>query len=249
MPFVADSHKQKLEGRNYQAARVITGAPKGSPLTQTCAEAGIPALERVSDEEAALLYHKYSNLDPGHYLNNLTTTRPHRQRLRSRGESGRRQDWRTSAQSRLSHAEEEGINIKEAVKKQRDAIDQKNYDEKTDETTFHRRATGGCMLTTNVNRSREEEVLLMNLRLNRASFLQQVAHRHQREDSPICIYCETEEEDAEHFLLRCEAWEDTRTRHLGAQPVLTALQDAPEAVLAFCKGTGRWPAAIDPRHQ
>ena len=85
---------------------------------------------------------------------------------------------------------------------------------------LHRRATGGEALPPDPTRSRQHDVLLRHLRLNRAPFLRATIHRWGKVDTPTCPHCNEEPEDTEHFLLRCPRWAALRAEVFGPSPTL-----------------------------
>ena len=236
--FLSKTHLSKLEVCNNKAARLITGAPRGSAAVQTCAEAGLPPLTQVIQEEAATLLHKYQRLPEDHYLHRLGLGE-RRPRLKSKGEDGMRPDWRGTARKRLDRI---GPNqdVREQLKQQREELRTEHYNQVTPETNFHRRATKGIPLPHDTNRTREDEITLHQLRLNRFPYLQQTLHRFGKADSPNCLECNEEvEETSEHFLLQCPRWTEERHQHLGHEPTELQLQDAPANILSFLQSTGR----------
>ena len=71
------------------------------------------------------------------------------------------------------------------------------------QNSFHPRCTNGKMLNRAVDRSRSEEVALSRMRVNRAPFLRQVAHKFGRVNSDLCPNCELAPETSEHYLFLC----------------------------------------------
>ena len=96
--FLADSWAEKLESANYQAARVITGIPRGPPIHPTCMEAGLPPIRVLAEHEGALLLHKIKSLQEDHHLRKIAAQHS-RPRLRSRGHTQFRPDWRSQGDS------------------------------------------------------------------------------------------------------------------------------------------------------
>ena len=234
--FTSQTNRDKLESLNYQVARIITGAPKGSNAVATCREAQLPPILHVAEEESARLFNKIGNLDPSHYLAHMTTDAP-RRRLKAHGTGDFRPCFRTTAKNRLNDIN--STDVKEALKDEREPRFLEHYLLKTDPESIHRRATGGEFLESATGRTRTEETTLHRLRLNRHVPLKATKFRHGITEDPSCEHCGTEEEeDTEHFLLYCPRWEAERKTYLGEQPDLKLLQTAPENVLKFVQKTG-----------
>ena len=69
---------------------------------------------------------------------------------------------------------------------------------------IHRKSCGGETLPTNYpGRTRKRDILLSQLRLNRAPFLKQTLHRWGQEAAPTCPHCQENDKDTEHFLMLC----------------------------------------------
>ena len=78
----------------------------------------------------------------------------------------------------------------------------------------------GLALEHSTNRSREEEVLLHRLRVNRCNNLAKTEHLFGRIESSQCRQCNSEEvEDTEHFILKCDKWNEERMLTLGSNPL------------------------------
>ena len=245
--FLGDTAAAKLESENYQAARCIVGAPRSAPALQTRREAGIPSLRIVAEGEGAMLLDKFKRLHPNHHLSDLAVPKG-RPRLKSRGESDFRQDWRTASSSRLSMVPEgaDAATTRHTLRNDNDRLDHLEYKKRVSESHFHRRATTGVKLAHSSSRSRDEEVQLHQLRLNRAPWLQSTAHRFGKAVSNTCTLCNLSEEDSEHFITACPAWANERAQCLGWSLSVADLQRNPEGITRFIKQTGR---ATLPSHQ
>ena len=239
--FLAETQMKKLETCNNRAARIITGLPRDSPVGPTRMEADLPPLREVIEEEAAVLYTRHCRLRDDHYLKTLAKKNI-RPRLKSRGENNTRPDWRRTARNRLGDLPD-NEDPRSRLWRERERRKWERYNETTEEDHFHRRATDGCHLEHDSQRTRAEEVLLMSLRVNRAHELQQTKYRYGRAESPICPFCSSgEEESAEHYLLYCETWADIREETIGNQPGPDVLQDATKNTLDYARRTGRFAA-------
>ena len=241
--FLADSHIRRLESCNYNAARTIIGAPSGSPAAPTCSEAELIPIEQVIQEEATLLFNKYTRFPESHFLHDLTKPVATRPRLKSRGESSFRKDWRQTASRRIAEIPR-GSSVRAQIIQDREDRARATYFSHTPADSWHRRCTNGQSLPVWTTRTREEEVALHRLRLNRATHLQHFRHRIGKEDSPICTNCDLQQEEtAEHYLLTCPRWTKERLDCLGAVPDPSILQNAPESVVSFIRRTGMINAA------
>ena len=194
-----------------------------------------------------MLLDKIKRLPPNHHLSDLAVPKG-RPRLKSRGESNFRRDWRTASSSRLSMVPEgaDTATTRHTIRNDNDRLDHLEYQKRVSENHFHRRATEGVKLAHSSSRSRDEEVQLHQLRLNRAPWLQSTAHRFGRADSNLCTMCNLDEEDSEHFITACPAWAKQRAQCLGLSPSVADLQRDPEGITRFIKQTGR---ASLPSHQ
>ena len=106
---------------------------------------------------------------------------------------------------------------------------------------INRRATNGQTLAFNAHRTRDEEVQLHQLRLNRAQWLQATAHRFGRSDSSVCPPLQLSDEDTAHYFTACQAWREERDECSGPQQVTVAvLLEAPEAIIQFLRRTGKY---------
>ena len=225
--FLSTAQTEKLETCNNQAARVIVGAPKGSPSVQTCAEAEINSLTQDGEDKAAKLLDKCRKAPEGHPLRELAFKEGKR-RLRARGDSGWRTDWRSRAQDRLNKCQP-GREIREDINIQREVRRFEEYNKHVPPDHPHRRMTSGKPLLANAKRSRAEEVNLHCLRLNRAPFLQATKARHGRAESATCPHCGVEDETTEHWLLRCPKWK-TQRKKIGITDDPKQIQNEPEKV-------------------
>ena len=128
-----------------------------------------------------------------------------------------RPDWRRTVRKRLDiigpHQD-----VRVQLKQQREELKTKHYNQVTPGINFHRRATMGIPLPHDTNRTREDEITLHQLRLNRFPNLQQTLHRFGKADSPNCLECNEVEKTSEHFLLHCPRWTEERHQHLGHEP-------------------------------
>ena len=88
----------------------------------------------------------------------------------------------------------------------------REYDAAVPEGNLHRRL-GGEPLALDGRRSREADVAVFRLRANRAPFLKSTLVKWGREEDSTCPHCDIEEEDTEHFLLRCPKWQQLRQKH------------------------------------
>ena len=234
--FTPQTNRNKLESLNYQVARKITGAPKGSNAAATCREAQLPPIFPVAEEESARLFNKIENLDSSHYLAHMTTDAP-RRRLKAHGTGGFRPCFRTTAKNRLNDIN--STDVKEALKDEREPRFLEHYLLRTDPESIHRRATGGEFLESVTGRTRTEKTTLHRLQLNRHLPLHSTKHRHGNTEDTSCEHRGTEdEEDTEHFLLYFPRWEAERKTYLGEHPDFKLLQTAPENVLKFVRKTG-----------
>ena len=230
--FLSDSASAKLKCENYNAA-MCDGAPRGAPAAPTRREAGLPNLHTVAEGEGALLFHKFNDLHPAPHLSTLTTP-VGRPRLKFRGKSEFRQDWRSVSSRRLSRLPED---VNEAalwhgIRDDNETLDFELYIQEVNINRIHRRATNGQPLNFNAHRTRDEAVQLHQLRLNRAQWLQAAAHRFGRSDSSVCPHCQLSDEDTEHYLTASMAGQEEREECFGPQQVTVAvLQEAPEAVI------------------
>ena len=237
-PFLSDTSAASIESSNYAAARIIVGAPAGSPARQTRTEAGLPRIRTIAEAEGANLLSKIECLPECHHLKPLLTpvSRP---RLKSRGETTFRPDWRSVSRKRLAKVGP-GQCVRHKIRD--DTIDTEDqfYYDNMDQEGFHARATKGKRLPQDENRTHKEEITLHQLRLNRAPWLQQVAHRFGREKSDICPHCDANEpESAEHMLVRCQKRNEERQETLEDNPSVTALQDNPDRIIYFLRQIGR----------
>ena len=159
--FLGDTAAAKLEFENYQAARCIVGAPRSAPAMQTRREAEIPSLRIVSEGEGAMLLDKIKRLPPNHHLSDLAVPKG-RPRLKSRGESNFRRDWRTASSSRLSMVPEgaDTATTRHTIRNDNDRLDHLEYQKRVSENHFHRGATEGVKLAHSSSRPRDEEVQL-----------------------------------------------------------------------------------------
>ena len=127
-----------------------------------------------------------------------------------------------------------GIDAREWLNTSKEDRALDEYNNAVPEDHFHRRLTAGTPRRP-TNCTREEEVLIHRLRLNRAPFLQACAARHGRTGSPICQFCNRgDQEDTEHFLWHCPRWDEERGRTLDDE-----MDDNPTAFLEFYESTGR----------
>ena len=134
----------------------------------------------------------------------------------------------------------ENLSTKEFILTNREEVTLEDYRQKVDEDQLHRRICNGMALEHSTNRSREEEVLLHRLRVNRCSNLAKTEHLFGRIESPQCRQCDSEEdEDTEHFILKCDKWNEERMSTLGSNPIISVLQTNPDKVLMFIGRTGR----------
>ena len=154
-----------------------------------------------------------------------TAERRPRPRLKSRGEDGTRPDWRRTALKRLELSPPDQ-DVRSMLKQQREDLRRDHYETEVPSEHFHRRATSGETLVANTNRTREDEVTLHQLRLNRWRPLQQTIHRFAKADSHICTFC-AEEESTEHFLFKCSRWQEGRKEIVGSFPSVNQLQETP----------------------
>jgi ribonuclease HI len=115
------------------------------------------------------------------------------------------------------------------------------YELQTPPDHLHRRASGGRTLPVDKDRSRKADVLLHQLRLNRAPFLQATKHLWGKAATPACPHCDAEKEDADHWLLWCPRWAAIRAPLFGPNVDITVLQEHPGRVLQFAVGAGVIP--------
>ena len=194
--ILGDSAKKNLEVTNNDAARAITGAPKGSPVFQTRREADVHSLELVAEAEGTNLFYKIDNLHPDHHLSPLI--RPQgRPRLRSRREQQYRADWRSACRRRFQKIPQ-GACVRHHLREKNETRTLELFFNNKPEDAHHRKATNGRTLQFDRTRSRRDEINLHQLRLNRGPWLQSVAHRSEND---ICPFCNQAPEDAEHFIL------------------------------------------------
>ena len=132
------------------------------------------------------------------------------------------------------------------------------YEERVAEDHVHRVSTRGDPLPDYPGRSRRRDVLLHQLRVGRAPFLQPTRHRWGLADSPACPHCRAlhvdvaEEqlpaEDTAHFLLHCPRWDGLRLRTLGPNPSLhSSLHLHPSRVLELVERAGLGPPYAERR--
>ncbi|KAH7720447.1 reverse transcriptase [Aphelenchoides avenae] len=85
-----------------------------------------------------------------------------------------------------------------------------------------------------------EERILSQFRCNgHCPLLQTYKARIGVDPSAVCPSCRTEDETAEHCLLRCPATEHARTQLLGHQPTLSILWEDPQKLIEFLRSIGR----------
>ena len=236
--FLSAAQTEKLETCNNQAARVIVGAPRGSPSVQTCAEAELNSLTQDGEDKAAKLLDKCQKAPDDHPLKQVADKEVPR-RLRARGDARWRTDWRSRAMNRLSICKP-GREIREDINMQREERRLDDYNKRVPPDHPHRRLTAGQPLKVKENRTRAQEVDLHCLRLNRAPFLQATRARHGRAETATCPHCGLEDEDTEHWLLRCPNWKNQRKK-MGISQDPTVIQNEPEKVTEFVAVAAQQP--------
>ena len=236
--FLSAAQTEKLETCNNQAARVIVGAPRGSPSVQTCAEAELNSLTQDGEDKAAKLLDKCQKAPDDHPLKQVADKEVPR-RLRARGDARWRTDWRSRAMDRLSICKP-GREIREDINMQREERRLDDYNKRVPPDHPHRRLTAGQPLKVKENRTRAQEVDLHCLRLNRAPFLQATRARHGRAETATCPHCGLEDEDTEHWLLRCPNWKNQRKK-MGISQDPTVIQNEPEKVTEFVAVAAQQP--------
>lgn len=100
-PFLSRTHTNRLESLNYAAARVITGAPRGSNAVATCREAGLAPLTLLARRDAATLLAHAQRFPEGHVLHGLSTSSPDVPRRLRSGRDALRSSWFDVAQNAL----------------------------------------------------------------------------------------------------------------------------------------------------
>ena len=236
--FLSDSNWNKLEVCNNRAARIISGVPASSNAVATLIEARLSTRKQFSDEKAAVLYNKFLHFPIDHHLR-LLADEGQPQRLKARGAGRFRPDWRITARKKIQDKPDK-FNTKEYILMTREDFTLEEYRQKIEEDHIHRRICNGQVLEHSTNRNREEEVLLHRLRVNRCYKLAKTEHLLGRTELPQCRYCNSdEEEDTEHFILKCRNWAEERRITLGSVPYITVLQTNPVQVLQFIGRTGR----------
>ena len=149
--FTAETHLSNLEACNNRAARIITGAPAGSPALATKSECDMTTIREEINDGAASLLLRCKSFDDSHHLWSLAEQRP-RPRLKSSGSSFRT-DWRTVALQRLREVPlnedpKESINIRKYERRRQ------IYLNNVPDDNLHRRATEGRPLPSTADRSR-----------------------------------------------------------------------------------------------
>ena len=102
-PYLAPSVKERVEAANNTAARVIVGAPGGTQASATRQEAGLPTIEALGRQDAAIHLLHYRRFPQGHPLHTLAQAPPLRVRQKARG-GGTRGNWREVATATLEEA-------------------------------------------------------------------------------------------------------------------------------------------------
>ena len=120
------------------------GASRVAPAAPTRQEAGLPTLRTVAEGEGAFLLHKFNSLHTAHHLSRLTTA-VGRPRLKSRGKSEFRQDWRSEVSQKFSRLPEDvnGAAFRYGIRDDNKTLDFELYNQEVNINHLHRRATNG----------------------------------------------------------------------------------------------------------
>ena len=211
--------------------------PRAEKLDSRNFASSLKRKELVKKCKIRNLLDKIRNLPDNHHLNPLGHQQC-RPRLRSRGESHFRKDWRTECDKRLSLVDP-GACVRHSLREDTEKKDMGYYLETTSEDSLHRRATGGVPATQprHYSISRTEEVAFHRMRINRAPWTQQTPFRFGRAESDACLRCGMTTDDTEHMFLRCTHWEEERRASLGQDHDITTLQDM-EKTINYLRRTG-----------
>ena len=128
--------------------------------------------------------------------------------------------------------------VRAALKRRLPAVSKAEYEADTPVDHLHRRASGGQQLPEYDGRTRHNDVLLHQLRLNRPPYLHFTKYKWGKVDSPTCPHCSDGDEDVDHFLLRCPRWAALRARVFGPSPDITILQQHASRVISYLRGAG-----------
>ena len=240
-PFIAQTNLKKLETCNTRAARLITGCPSGSNNANTLAEAQLPTIATFIKDEAVRQYSKLLEFPEGHHLKELTRTAYTRARLKSRGDAEYRKDWRRTAEEHYHQLQI--TNTKETKNKLQQTEEMRIKNDylaaRKEGSDYDRTCRGDPPPVLLVPHSREDEVFVHQLRVNRCPILAECKHRFGKIPEPQCPHCNLEEETALHFLTKCPKWKKQRKKAgLPTNPFET-----PEKILDFAKDTGVYPSS------
>ena len=240
-PFIAQTNLKKLETCNTRAARLITGCPSGSNNANTLAEAQLPTIATFIKDEAVRQYSKLLEFPEGHHLKELTRTAYTRARLKSRGDAEYRKDRRRTAEEH--HHQLQITNTKETKNKLQQTEEMRIKNDylaaRKEGSDYDRTCRGDPPPVLLVPHSREDEVFVHQLRVNRCPILAECKHRFGKIPEPQCPHCNLEEETALHFLTKCPKWKKQRKKAgLPTNPFET-----PEKILDFAKDTGVYPSS------
>ena len=165
-----------------------------------------------------------------------------RARLKSRGDAEFRKDWRRTAEEHYNQLQ---------ITNRRETMNRLQQTEEIKNDYLAARKVGSGYDTVCKGEpppslrphSREDEVLVQQLCVNRCPILAECKHRFGKIPEPQCPHCNLEEKTALHFLTKCTKWmKQIKKAGLPKNPFET-----PEKILDFAKDTGVYPSSENRR--